>query len=437
MTGKPFEGQHVDVLLVGGGVAAANTAEELRRNGFGGTIALATRESDPPYYRFYLTKEFLRGRIGRDDLSVHSPEWWEDNDVRLWLRAPVTGLDLAARAARIGRRAVTWGKVLLATGSNVRPLLCEGAGLRGVHHLRTTWNAADLHDDARPGDRAVVVGGSFIAAETAASLSAIGLDVTMVYPEDLPMTRALGAPIGELVAAELARIGVRTIPGVTAESFAGTERVRTVLLSNGFRLPADVVVVGTGARRETTLARSAGLTLGPAGGILCDSTLRAHATVWAAGDVCEYHSLRLGRAVNIEHDRVAAAQGRHAARSMLGATDAFDALPYFWTSIGDDLRIDVLGADVPGRAQHRLEAGDQPGLAAGFAPHASTVAGFRYSTSGRTVGYASINGALNLRAVGRELERTTAAPPAQPAPGTPPNSAVPQFVSMPHRAGDV
>ncbi|NKY42053.1 NAD(P)/FAD-dependent oxidoreductase [Nocardia cerradoensis] len=414
MTGKPVDGQHVDILLVGGGVAAANAAEELRRNGFDGTIAVATRESDPPYYRFYLTKEYLRGKVSREDLFVHSPEWWQDNDIALWLRAPVANPDLDAHTVRVGRRTVSWGRMLLATGSTVRPLICEGAGLRGVHYLRTTWNAADLRDEARSAARAVVVGGSFIAAETAASLAALGLDVAMVFPEDLPFVRALGAPIGALVADELARLGVRMVPHTTAAAFQGTERVDAVTLSTGVHLPADLVVVGTGSRRETTLATAAGLPLGPAGGILCDSTLRAHDAVWAAGDVCEFHSVRLGRATNIEHDRVAAAQGRHAARSMLGAKEPFDALPYFWTSVGAELRIDVLGFHGPGRQPQPLNLAHHPDLAARFTPTRGLVGtpqAFRYSVEGSTVGYASVNGALHLRVAGRHLAQTSAPQP--------------------------
>ncbi|WP_063038611.1 NAD(P)/FAD-dependent oxidoreductase [Nocardia pseudovaccinii] len=408
MTGLP-EDCEVDILLIGGGVAAAGAAEELRRQGFRGSIALATRESDPPYYRFYLTKDYLRGGIAPDDLAVHSPEWWLDNNVQLWLRAPVQAIDLQTGTARIGRRSVRWGKALLATGANVRLLDCPGAGLHGVHYLRTTWNADDLRKDLQIARDAVVIGGSFIAAETAASIAALGVRTSMVFPESAPLARSLGGAVGSIVADELSRLGVTIRGGSIVESLRGDERVRTVVLADGAELRADVVVVGVGARPEVTLAKRSGLPLGTTGGVRCDATLRTgHENVWAAGDVCEFDSIRHGRRVRIEHDRVAAAQGRHAARAMLGSDAPFDTCLYFWTTIGADLHIDVLALDAPGHevtpldlTAHRdlvLRQRKRFGRTGGPEP-----AAFRYGAGGETIGYASINGALSLRAVQRDL----------------------------------
>ncbi|MEU2253589.1 FAD-dependent oxidoreductase [Nocardia xishanensis] len=414
MSGLP-ETDEVDILLIGGGVAAAGAAEELRRQGFRGSVALATRESDPPYYRFYLTKDYLRGGIASDDLAVHSPEWWQDNDVQLWLRAPVLALDLEARTARIGRRSVRWGKALLATGANVRLLDCPGASLRGVHYLRTTWNADDLRKDLQTARDAVVVGGSFIAAETAASMAALGVRTSMVFPESAPLARSLGVPVGGIVEDELSRLGVAVRGSSIVKSLRGDDRVFTVVLADGTELRADVVVVGVGARPEVTLAKRSRLPLGATGGVLCDATLRTgHGHVWAAGDVCEFDSIRHGRRVRIEHDRVATAQGRHAARAMLGSDAPFDTYPYFWTTIGEDLHIDVLALDAPADevtpldpTAHRELLPRQPKRSGGTGGPAP--AAFRYGAGGETVGYASINGALSLQAVQRELTRVRGA----------------------------
>ncbi|WP_433561202.1 NAD(P)/FAD-dependent oxidoreductase [Nocardia sp. CA-151230] len=416
MTGKPEDGEYVDVLLIGGGVAAAAAAEELRRQGFRGSVALASRESDPPYHRFPLTKDYLRGRCAVDDLAVHSPEWWPANGIRLWLRAPVLDLDLTAATARIGRRTVRWGQALLATGATVRLLDRPGAGLHGVHYLRTTWNADDLRKELPAAHDVVVVGGSFVAAETAASIAALGYRTSMVFPEPVPLGRSLGTTVGHIVQAELCRLGVDIYGGDGVEALRGDDRVQSVVLTGGEELAADVVVVGIGAKPEVTLAKRVGLPLGPTGGVHCDATLRTgHGRIWAAGDVCEFDSVRHGRRVRIEHDRVAAAQGRHAARAMLGSTALFDDYPYFWTSIGEDLHIDVLALDTPGREVMPIDQGALRNLVswqqvAGAGPGPRPEA-FRFHADGETVGYASINGALSLPAVRRELTGGPAAAP--------------------------
>lgn len=409
------EVQHVDVLLVGGGVASAAAADELRAQGFDGSIALASRENEPPYYRFYLTKEYLRGKIARDDLQVHSPEWWCDNNVELWLRSPVMNLDLAAHSAKVGRRTVSWSQVLLATGANVRTLACPGAGLAGVHYLRTTWNADALRDEMNTARTALVIGGSFVAAETAASLASTGLSTTMVYPEALPLERVLGAEMGLIVAAELKRLGVSLLPGVTVNEIAGEDRVSGAVLSTGETLATDIVVVGIGARPETMLAAKAGLDLADIGGVLCDSALRTptDGTVFAAGDVCAFDSVHHGGVVRIEHDRVAAAQGAHAARSMLGGTEPFDAIPYFWTSIGEDLRIDVLSTAGESAPFEEISLPRNPDLA-GHQPmgaRETALRGFSQTADGATRGLASINGALHL-----DVARTMLASHVRPVP---------------------
>ncbi|MFE7718538.1 NAD(P)/FAD-dependent oxidoreductase [Nocardia rhizosphaerihabitans] len=401
MTGIPEH--EVDVLLIGGGVAAAGAAEELRRKGFSGSIALATRESEAPYHRFYLTKDYLRGTVAADDLTVHSPEWWQHNDVQLWLRSPVQSLDPDAKTARVGRRTVRWDKALLATGANVRLLDCPGAGLAGVHYLRTTWNADELRKDLQTANELVVIGGSFVAAETAASAAASGVRTTMVFPEPVPLARSLGAPVGRIVEAELTRLGVVVYSGVTVESLRGDDRVSGVVLAGGAELAADTVVVGIGARPEVTLAKRCGLGLGETGGVLCDSTLRtSDENIWAAGDVCEFDSIRHGRSVRIEHDRVASAQGRHAARAMLGDDVSFTTYPYFWTTIGADLHIDVMAIEAPGHEAVEWELPVRPDR---LAMHAAAEypgpepAVFYYRSNGETTGYAMVNGELSLPAL--------------------------------------
>jgi 3-phenylpropionate/trans-cinnamate dioxygenase ferredoxin reductase subunit len=341
--------RNTDILLIGGGIASASAAAELRANGFEGSILLVTREQDPPYHRPPVTKDYLQGRSSREHVYVHDADWYERNDVELLLRAPVMALDAEARTAKVGKDQVAFGQALLATGAMVRRLQIPGATLDGIHYLRALGNADKLRDEVGQAARVTVVGGSYIATEVAASLTALGRPVTMVMQEQFPLERTFGESVGRLVAEELRARGVTLIAGADVAGFDGNERVEAVLTASGERVPSGVVVVGVGAIADSKLAKSAGLELGNSGGVRCDRTLRTSSpAVFAAGDVCEYDSLLHGTQVRIEHEDLAAAQGRHAARNMLEAAEApFTEVPYFWSDLADWLTLEYVGLGGP------------------------------------------------------------------------------------------
>lgn len=335
-----------DVLLIGGGVASASAAVELRRAGFDGSITLLTRELDPPYHRPPITKELLGPRAEETDLAVLSPRWWAENDVELRTRSAVMSLDTTARRATLANKDVLgYTTALLATGATVRRLPIPGATLPGVHYLRAPGNARKLREQTRTARRAVLVGGSFIATETAASLTALGIECTMVIPEPGPLWNAFGPTVSEYVGHQLRERGVRLVCDTQVIAFTGAETVAGVRTGNGEDLPADLVVAGCGAAPDTKLAAKAGLALGETGGIACDSTLRTSAPGhFAAGDVCEYHSAIHGRGVRIEHEKHAVAQGVTAAHGLMGAPIPHGEVPYFWTDLADWARLEYVGA---------------------------------------------------------------------------------------------
>jgi 3-phenylpropionate/trans-cinnamate dioxygenase ferredoxin reductase subunit len=334
-----------DVLLIGGGVASAAAAAELRDGGFDGSILLVTRELEPPYHRPPITKDLLAGRCTRRDLAVHGDDWWAEGGAELRTRAAVMSLDVAERRATLAsKEQVEYGAALLATGAMVRRLQVDGAALEGIHYLRAPANAEKLRAEAATAERVVVVGGSFIACEVAASLTAAGRRCTLVMQERLPMERAFGATVGRFVGGLLGGHGVQVCAGEDVVAFAGEERVEAVVTASGRRLPADLVVVGVGAVPDAMLARRAGLELGETGGIRCDARLRTSAEgVYAAGDVCEYDSPLHGRRVRIEHEEHAIAQGRTVARNLLGAAVEHDVVPYFWTDLADWSTLEYVG----------------------------------------------------------------------------------------------
>ena len=281
-------------LIVGAGAAGAACAEALREGGFDGSVVLAGRDVDPPYERPYCSKDYLRGDVSREETYLALPDGLD-----LRIRTSVMKLDPAARTAKLSSgEELTFGQAVLATGANVRRLRVDGAELEGIHYLRALGNADAIRADAaKDAERVVLIGGSYIACEVAASLTAQGWRCTLVMQEELPLSLGFGRTAGEFFAGVLREPRRRLGRGDALGRFEGDgERVRRVVTASGRELPADLVVMGTGAVPDVMLARSAGLELGETGGIACSSSLETSAEgVWAAGDACEYDSVVHGR----------------------------------------------------------------------------------------------------------------------------------------------
>jgi 3-phenylpropionate/trans-cinnamate dioxygenase ferredoxin reductase component len=333
------------VLIAGGGLAGAACAETLRAEGYDGSILLVGREADPPYQRPPITKEYMRGEAGREEALLHPADWWEGHGVELLTRTSVMKLDPRERTAALSNRdTVRWERALVACGANVRRLRVDGGGLAGIHYVRVLGNADAIRAEAEEAEHVVLVGGSYIACEVAASLTVLGKSCTLVMPEPLPLSLAFGETAGRFFAQLLGSHGVTLVTGDGLARFEGSERVERVVCESGRELEADVVVMGTGAQPDVALARAAGLELGETGGVRCARDLRSSADgVWAAGDLCEYDSVIHGRRLRIEHYEVAEAQGHFAARSMLGREDAFAEVPYFWSDLADWCTLEYVG----------------------------------------------------------------------------------------------
>ena len=333
----PVADRRVGALIVGGGVAASACAEALRRGRFGGDVLLVGREPDPPYERPPASKGYLAGAMDRAACLLHDGAWYEDQGIELATRTSVMRLDTDARTATLSTKEVVgYDVALLATGANVRRLRLEGGQLDGVHYLRALGNADAIRSDAGQAEHVVLVGGSYIACEVAATLTSLGRACTMVMLEDAPLSAHFGPTAGGFFADLLRGRGVELVCGDGVERLEGGERVERVVTASGRELPADMVVMGTGAVPDVMLARSAKLELGESGGVRCSPTLATSAAgVWAAGDMCEYDSVLHSGRVRIEHFEVALAQGKAAAAAMLGSDAPFAEVPYFWTDLAD------------------------------------------------------------------------------------------------------
>jgi 3-phenylpropionate/trans-cinnamate dioxygenase ferredoxin reductase subunit len=335
--------RQVDFLLVGGGMASANCAAELRKRGAEGSILLAGREPEPPYERPPLSKEYVRGEAGREDAYVNPPGWYEENGVELLSGVNVMSLDPGARTAKLqGGEEVGFGKALLATGAMVNILRVEGAENEGIHYLRAFGNSDAIRADAEKAEHVVLIGGSYIGTEVAASLRAKGAECTILMMEEVALSRTFGEDAGRWFQAKLEDHGVTVHGGEELEAFEGDGRVKAVLTKSGRAIECDAVVVGAGVRPDAMLAQRAGLEVED--GIVCDAKLATSAAgIYAAGDCCSYDSVIHGRRIRVEHWDVAMQQGMHAARNMLGEDADYDVVPYFFSDLADWASLEYVG----------------------------------------------------------------------------------------------
>jgi 3-phenylpropionate/trans-cinnamate dioxygenase ferredoxin reductase component len=336
-------GDETEFLIVGGGLAAGYCASELRKAGAEGGILLATREDEPPYERPPLSKEYLRGEAGREDAHVNPATWYEENGIDLRTRTNVMSLDPEARTATLqGGEEVSFERALLATGAMVNILRVEGAELEGIHYLRAFGNSDAIREEGERAEHVVIIGGSYIGTEVAASLTARGAKCTIVMIEEVALSNTFGAEAGRYFHDTLAEHGVELLGGETLEAFEGDGRVRAVVTQSGRTVEGDMVVVGAGVRPDAMLAQRAGLDVDD--GIVCDARLETSAPgIYAAGDVCSYDSVIHGRRLRIEHWDVALHQGRYAARAMLGEQEPYRVVPYFFSDLADWASLEYVG----------------------------------------------------------------------------------------------
>jgi 3-phenylpropionate/trans-cinnamate dioxygenase ferredoxin reductase component len=331
------------ITVVGASLAGLRAAEELRSQGFDGTLTLVGDEVHAPYDRPPLSKQVLAGawEPERTELTVFADGGLAALGIDWRLGTLAKGLDVAARELVLadGERLASDGLVI-ATGATPRRLPGTDR-IGGVHTLRTLDDClavrADLDAGAR---RVVVVGAGFIGSEVAATCRSRGLDVTILEALPVPLGQALGAEMGTVMGDLHRDHGVDLRLGTAVAGFdagGGAEgRVERVRLADGAAIDADLVVVGIGVTPNTGWLEGSGLALDD--GVVCDATTLAAAGVVAAGDVARWPSRRFGELMRVEHWDNAITMGEHAARRLLagdepGPTSAepYDPVPWFWS----------------------------------------------------------------------------------------------------------
>jgi 3-phenylpropionate/trans-cinnamate dioxygenase ferredoxin reductase component len=337
--------RNVDYLLIGGGLASANCARWLREEGADGTVLLVGREPDPPYNRPDCSKGYLRGEETREEPLFRPDQWWSEQDIEMLTRTSVTALDLDSRTARLStKEEVAFGQALIATGANVRRLNVPGCELEQIHYLRTLGNADAIREGVAEAEDVVLIGGSYIGCEVAASLTAIGKRCTIVMQERATLERGFGERVGRHIQGLLEGISVTVHGEDELERFEGEGRVGKVITRGGLELQADAVVIGAGVTPDTQLAQKAGLAIGERGGVACSSRLQTSTPgVFAAGDVCEYDSVLHGGPMRIEHWDVAFNHGKTAALNMLGRDVPHTEVPYFFSVLAGLGELEYVG----------------------------------------------------------------------------------------------
>jgi NTE family protein len=320
-----------DLVIVGGGLTAARALGEYRAAGGGGRVALLTNENVLPYHRPPLSKRFLRGEADPEDVAVEPPAFYERNDAEVFLGAEVIAVDPHQRTVvtREGTR-VGYGKLLLATGTQRRTLPVDGADLPGVFGLRSLADAIAIREAAARVRDAVVVGGGFIGIEVAASLTQLGLDVTLVS-RDVDLFAQLRSPeISDHLVHLYRHRGVDVITGDEVRAFRGRSRVDTVELRTHGALGAELAVVGVGVRPALSYLGGSGIAVND--GIIVDGRFRTNLRdVYAAGDVARFPDPLSGRRRRIEHWANADYQGRQVGKILAGGGGPYDTVATFFS----------------------------------------------------------------------------------------------------------
>lgn len=315
------------VLIVGGGAAGEAAAEMLRREGYAGPVTILSDDAAPPCDRPNLSKDYLAGTAEASWIPLRGEKFYREQAIELLLNTKVASLEPElSRVVLSDGSTLGYGALLLATGAEPVRLNVPGAKLPHVHYLRTLADSEAIIAAVEKGaKRAVVIGASFIGLEVAASLRTRGMEVHVVAPEARPLERVMGVELGDFVRGLHESKGVEFHLG---ETVAAVETA-SVILKNGEKLAADLVVAGIGVRPRTALAEDAGLEV--ENGILVNEYLETRAAkVYAAGDVASWPD-RDGERIRVEHWVVAQRQGQCAARNILGAREAYAVPPFFWS----------------------------------------------------------------------------------------------------------
>ncbi len=328
-----------EFLIAGGGAAGIAAATTLRREGFGGSIRVVTRESEIPYDRTLLSKQYLQGHAPPDWLRLHPAEFYEQHDIELLCGRKAVGLDPGAKALRLGDgTSLHYDALLCATGGEPTRLPIPGTDLRAYYRLRTLQDASRLREALPEAEHAVMLGAGFICLELASTLRKQDVDVQIVAPERVLLKSVFGEQIGRWLRRRHEEEGVTFHLGHTPDEVRGSGSVEEVVMDDGTALQADIVISGVGVRPAVEWLEDSGIEQD--GFVPVDDRLQTRAEdVYAAGDMAAVPSPLSGLPRRMEHWAEAQQQASHAASMMMGGDEPYRGIPFFWTDqAGENLK---------------------------------------------------------------------------------------------------
>jgi apoptosis-inducing factor 3 len=325
------------VVIVGAGAAGGAAAEMLRREGYDEPVTLIGADEFLPYDRPNLSKDYLAGTAPEEWIPLRSADFYRGEKIDTFTNTSVTTINPQKKKVTLSDgRSLGYGALLLATGAEPVRLAIPGDDLPHVCYLRTLADSRRIIDKTKGSKRAVVIGASFIGLEVAWSLRERKLEVAVVGKGSLPLEKVLGRDLGSLIRETHEANGVKFHLGRKPVAIQD----RYVQLDDGTKLDCDLVVVGIGVHPNTAIAEQAGIATD--NGVLVNEFLETNVPgIFAAGDIARWPDPRAGR-IRVEHWVVAQRQGQTAARNILGAQEAFDLPPFFWSN-HFDLHIHYVG----------------------------------------------------------------------------------------------
>ncbi|MEH2480542.1 NADPH-dependent 2,4-dienoyl-CoA reductase/sulfur reductase-like enzyme/nitrite reductase/ring-hydroxylating ferredoxin subunit [Nitrobacteraceae bacterium AZCC 2146] len=315
------------IVIVGGGAAGFAAAEMLQRQEFRGSIVMLSNDAAPPVDRPNLSKDYLAGSAPEDWLPLRPDNFYVDAGIDMRLNTEVVSIDTKARNVILaGGGTVAYDRLLLASGAEPVRLPIPGADQQHVHTLRSLADCRAIIGAVNGAGRAIVIGASFIGLEVAAALRARGIEVHVVAPEQRPMERILGPAMGDFVRALHEEHGVIFHLEDTVVAIDG----KCVTLKSGGALEGGIVIMGVGVRPRLGLADQAGIKLDRGVAVNAFLETSVHG-IYAAGDIARWPDPHSQENIRVEHWVVAERQGQTAARNMLGQSEIFEAVPFFWS----------------------------------------------------------------------------------------------------------
>ncbi|WP_193096197.1 NAD(P)/FAD-dependent oxidoreductase [Brevibacterium sp. FME17] len=322
--------QEFGTVIIGAGIGGGTAVETLRDRGYAGSIALIGADPAAPYYRPDLSKKVMLEESDPAESALRGEDWYPAHDVTTFFGSAVTELDAKNQTLALDSgESLTYGQVILATGSTPRTLDVPGAKLGNIHTLRDAGDAVAIRSQFSKGNKVVIIGGGWVGLEVAAAAQNAGCEITVVLRSTPPLRSALGAEIGRYFEELHRSNGIEFVTEAETTGFSGSKAVESVQTSAGV-LPADLVVVGIGADPTIELATSAGLDID--NGVLVDEHMRSSdPNIFAIGDIAAAQNTLLKQRLRVEHWDNAVRQAEVAASTITGGDKEYDWQPYFYT----------------------------------------------------------------------------------------------------------